>query len=48
MFHGSRSNDRWQPDAVIHGLDPRMVGYYPGQLANSRPRRGRIDEQGRL
>jgi virginiamycin B lyase len=26
----------------------KLVGYYPGQLANSRPRRGRIDDQGRL
>jgi streptogramin lyase len=26
----------------------KLAGYYPGQLANSRPRRGRIDDQGRL
>jgi streptogramin lyase len=26
----------------------KLVGYYPGQIANSRPRRGRIDDQGRL
>jgi len=26
----------------------KLVGYYPGKIANSRPRRGRIDDQGRL
>jgi virginiamycin B lyase len=26
----------------------RLVGYYPGDIAASRPRRGRIDDQGRL
>lgn len=26
----------------------KLVGYYPGEIANSRPRRGRIDDQGRL
>jgi len=26
----------------------KLVGYYPGKIANSRPRRGRIDDRGRL
>jgi virginiamycin B lyase len=26
----------------------KLVGYYPGKIGNSRPRRGRIDDQGRL